>query len=186
MTEQLILSSFSQKTISFSEATKGLRPWNNLMLDWEVEYQGFSNGEMGEPQGYIDFHVAVEIVEALIRVKDQKTKKKIDRAGYKLIVLQNMALEGKEWESYIVYDEPFKKDEIKKAFDVFQREILNIQSWVEIAESRARLIPSGKAIFECWFCGWVTDKFNDDITCFGCGKRFWSDKLWRGEKHENL
>ncbi len=70
MTEQPILSSFSRKTISFSEATKDLRPWNNLILDWDVEYQGFSNDEMDEPQGYIDVHVAVEIIEALIRVKD--------------------------------------------------------------------------------------------------------------------
>ena len=64
---------------------------------------------MDELQGYIDFHVVVEIVETLIRVKDQKTKKKVERPGYKLIVFQNMALEGREWESYNVYDEPFKK-----------------------------------------------------------------------------
>ena len=186
MTEQLILSSFSKKTISFSEATKDLRPWNNLILDWEVEYQEFSNCEMDEPQGFIDFHVVVEIVEALIRVKDQKSGKKFERPGYKLIVFQNMALEGKNWESYVVYDESFKKDKLIKASDVFQREILNIQSWIEIAESRAQLIPSGKDVFECWFCGWVTDEFNDDITCFGCGKRFWSETLWREGKYENL
>ncbi len=110
---------------------------------------------MDELQGYIDFHVAVEIVDTLIRVKDKKTGKKVKRPGYTLIVFQNMALEDKEWESYIVNEESFKKDELKKAFDVFQREILNIQNWIEIAESRARLIPTGSAVFECWFCGWV-------------------------------
>ena len=186
MTTQLMLSSFSQKTISFSKATKGLRPWNNLILDWEVEYQVFSKGEMDEPQGYIDFHVVVEIVEALIRVKDQKTGKKVERPGYTLIVFQNMALEGKNWESYVVYDETFTKDKLDKAFDVFQREILNIQNWIEIAESRALLIPSGSAVFECWCCGWVTEKLNDDITCFGCGKRFWSDKLWGGDAQKTV
>ncbi len=127
------------------------------------------------PKDISIFMFAVEIVEALIRVKYQKNKKKVERPGYKLIVFQNMALEGREWENYVVYDEPFKKDEIKKTFDVFQREILNIQSCIEIAESRARLIPSGDNIFECPFCGWATDEFNDDITCFGCGKWFWSE-----------
>ena len=150
-----MLSSFSQKTVSFSEATKDVRPWNNLILDWEVEYRGFSKSEMDELEGYIDFHVVVEIVEALIPVKDQRSRKKVERPGYTLIVFQNMALEDKNWESYVVYDESFTKDKLVKAFDVFQREILNIQNWIEIAESRARLIPSGKDVFECWFCGWV-------------------------------
>ena len=104
-----MLSSFSQKTISFSEATKDLRHWNNLILDWEVEYRGFSNDEMDELEGFIDFHVVVEIIEALIHVKDQKTGKKVERPGYKLIVYQNMAFESNNWESHIVYDETFTK-----------------------------------------------------------------------------
>ena len=186
MTEQLILSSFSQKTISFSEATKDVRYWNNLIIDWEVEYRGFSKSEMDELEGYIDFHVVVEIVEALIPVKDQRTGKKVERPGYTLIVFQNMVLEGKNWESYVVYDESFTKDKLVKAFDVFKREILNIQNWIEIAESRARLIPSGNVVFECWSCGWVVEKLNDDITCFGCGKRFWSDKLWGGDAQKTV
>ena len=90
-----------------------------------------------------------------------------------------MALGEKEWESYITYEESFQMGQLKKAFDAFQRELLNIQSWIEIAESRARIIPQGNEVFECFHCGWVTDIWSDDITCKGCGKRYWSDRLWK-------
>ena len=74
-------------------------------------------------------------------------------------------------------EEAFKQAEIRKAFDAFQRELINIHSWIEIAESRVRLISSEKDAFECPFCGWVTDELDDDITCHGCGKRFWFEIL---------
>ena len=175
---QLMLSSFSQKTISMGKSTKNFRPWNNIIFEWDVEYLGYSRG-FDEPEGIIEYHVIVEIMEALVKARNPKTNKKIERPGYKLIITQNMVFQGKDWESYIVYEEAFQKDKLKKAFDVFQRELLNIQVWIKIAESRARLIPKGNDVFECSFCGWVTNAWGEDITCEGCGKRYWSEKLWR-------
>ena len=89
-----------------------------------------------------------------------------------------MAFEGMPWESYVVYEECFPQNKLKKAFDVFEREVLNIQSCIRIAESRARVIPMANDVFECPCCGWVTDIWSEDITCNGCGKRFWSETLW--------
>ena len=175
---QLMLSSFSQKTISMGESTKNFRPWNNIIFDWDVEYFGYSRG-IDEPEGIIEYHVIVELMEALVKARNPKTNKKIEMPGYKLIINQNMAFKGRGWESYVVYEEAFQKDKLKKAFDVFQREVLNIQGWIRIAESRLHLIPKGLDVFECSFCGWVTNAWSDDITCQGCGKRYWSDKLWR-------
>ena len=180
MPEQLMLSSFATKTVSIAEFTKGFRPWNNGILDWEIEYQGYFR-EDDEHEGYVEFHVIVEIREALVKVRKEKPFKKVDVPGYKIIVTQNMAFEAGEWENYIAYEESFTKDQLNKAFDVFQREILNIQDWIRIAESRARFIPKKEDVFECLFCGWVTDTWADDIICEGCGKRYWSDKLWGGK-----
>ena len=181
MTEQLMLSSFSTKTISMDDSTKGFRPWNNNVFDWEVEYQGYYREE-GKHEGYVDFHVLVDIREALVKVrKDNKTYRKIEVPGYKLIITQKMALAGRERESYVVYEEAFQKEKLGKAFDVFSREVLNIQGWIKIAESRVRLIPDKSEVFECVFCGWVTDVWSDDILCEGCGKRYWSDRLWTGK-----
>lgn len=81
----------------------------------------------------------------------------------------------------MVYEEEFLKDKRKKSLDAFERELMNIQTWKKIAESRFRLIPRGLDVFECKWCGWVTDVWRDDIMCEGCGKRYWSDKLWKGK-----
>ena len=178
MTEQLMLSSFAQETISTQEFAKDFRPWNNLVFEWDVEYSGYRRDD-GETEGYIDFHVIVQIVEALVKIRDTKTRNKVETPGYKLLVTQIVAYEGKEWDSSVVYDECFQKDQLKRAFDGFQREVLNIQGWIEIAESRARLMPKRRDVFECFFCGWVTDISSDDIMCHGCGKRFWSEKLMK-------
>jgi len=70
MTNQLMLGAFCQKTIPVSEATKDLRPYNRVVLDWAVDYRGFSRAEFDEPQGYIDFHIFVSIKESLIRIRD--------------------------------------------------------------------------------------------------------------------
>jgi len=176
-----MLSSFASKTISMDESTRGFRPWNNNVFDWDVEYQGYYK-EGDEHESYVDFHVLAEIRETLVKVrKDDKTYRKIEVPGYNLIITQNMALTGGEWESYVVYEEAFQKKQLRKAFDVFRREVLNIQGWIEIAESRARLMPDRADVFECVFCGWVTDTWTDDILCEGCGKRYWSDRLWAGE-----
>jgi hypothetical protein len=179
MITQSNLSAFSGKTVSMNELTMGFRPWNKTILDWEIEYQGYSREDNESEEGLIDFKVIVEIKEALVPAKGPKRHKKFKRQGYILTVIQNMAPGGHEWESYIVYEESFQMDQLKKAFDVFQRELLNIQSWVEIAESRARIIPQGNDVFECFHCGWVTDIWSDDIMCKGCGKRYWSDRLWK-------
>jgi len=39
-------------------------------------------------------------------------------------------------------------------------------------------MPDNKDTFECPFCGWATNSTKDDTSCHGCGKRFWSDKMW--------
>lgn len=173
-----MLSSFEKDTISVSEATKDFRPWDRTIIDWEVEYQGYQRTEDGDQEGFIDFHIIVGIMESLVKARDKKSYKKIKVSGYKIIVTQNFALPGESWESWVLHVEEFKKKDISKAYDAFQRELLNIQTWIEIAESRANLIPFGKDAFECMHCGWVTDKISDDIMCPGCGKRYWSEKLW--------
>jgi len=180
MTIQQKLSSFTDQGISFAEATKEFRPWNKVVLEWDVEYCGYDRGENSGPEGYVDFHVIVHIVEALVMTRNPKTYKKVKAPGYKLVVTQNMAFKNVPWESFIVYEESFLENQLKKAYDIFKREILNIQGWIEIAESRARIIPKANDVFECHCCGWVTDTWNDDILCQGCGKRYWSERLWRG------
>lgn len=64
------------------------------------------------------------------RVKNKKVK----RPGYKLLITQNTLLPEEDWETIIVYEEEFKQDQLNKAIDIFQRELLNIQSWILIAE----------------------------------------------------
>ena len=115
----------------------------------------------------------------LVKIRDPKTRKKVEMPGYRLLATQTVSYEGKEWDSSVVYEECFQKNQLKKAFDAFQREVLNINGWIEIAESRARLMPKRRDVFECPFCGWVTDVWSDDIMCDGCGKRFWSERLMR-------
>ena len=177
-----MLSSFTRKTVSVDEATNGFRPWDNVIMDWDLEYQGYSRKDEECAEGYVDFHVIVEVREAVVKARDTKTYKKLNKPGYKLTIIQNVAFDGKEWESYIAYEESFQMNQLKKAFDVFRRELLNIQCWVEIAESRARIIPQENDVFECFHCGWVTDIWADDIMCPGCGKRYWSERLWRADK----
>ena len=83
MTAQSNLSAFLGKTVSTNESTLGFRPWNKTILDWEIEYQGYSRGDDEGPPGYIDFHVIVEIKEAMVWAKDQnkKYKKGVCSAG---------------------------------------------------------------------------------------------------------
>ena len=183
MTEQLMLSSFAQETISTGEFAKDFRPWNNLVFEWNVEYSGYARGDEN-PEGYVAYHVIFELTEALVLVRKPKTYKKIEKPGYRLTVTQNIKFEGRAWESFFVHEESFPKEHLRKAVDVFQHEILDVQTWIEIAESRARIIPQANDVFECFHCGWVTDIQADDITCPGCGKRYWSDKMW-GLKADN-
>lgn len=171
----------SQTTLTLSK-TGNFRQWNRTIIDWDIEYQGYHRTEDGDPIGFIDFHIIVEIVEAFVKARDKKSYKKIEAPGYKLIITQSMTLPDQPWETWQVYDESFPKDKLPQAFDVFQRELLNIQTWIEIAESRANLIPDGKDVFECLHCGWVTNKMADDIMCSGCGKRYWSEKIWQGNR----
>ena len=57
-----------------------------------------------------------------------------------------MAFPDSPRESWIVYDEEFRKDQFNRAFDVFMRELMNLQSWIVIAESRAALILTKKTL----------------------------------------
>ncbi len=126
----------------------------------------------------MDFHLIVQVFEAYVSARDEKTYRWVKVPGYKVVVTENVALPDEPWESWTIFEEGFKKKDLSKAIDVFQRELLNAQTIVLVAESRAKLIPKGKAVFECPFCGWVTDSFDYDTTCLGCGKRFWSEKMW--------
>ena len=181
MISQLDLSSFSEKTVSLAESTKDFRPWDKTVIDWEIKYHGYVR-EDGGPKGFIEYHVTIEIKESVIQIKSPKTHKKVTKPGYRLSVFQDVSFESKVWENNIVYEEEFEKQDLKKAFDVFRRELLNVQNWVEIAESRARLIPKENDVFECIHCGWVTDIWSDDITCEGCGKRYWSERYFSVQK----
>ena len=89
MTIQLDLCAFGGKTISVADWTQDFRPWNRVVLDWEIEYSGYARGDEN-PKGYVHYHVIVELTEALVLVRKPKTYKKIERPGYKLTVTQNI------------------------------------------------------------------------------------------------
>lgn len=95
MVGQMKLSSFSEKTIDMDESTKGFRPWNNKVVGWEIEYQGYANDE--EKEGYLDFIVEIEIVEALVKIKVPEKSKKVERPGYRLLVTQSVRFENEFW-----------------------------------------------------------------------------------------
>ncbi len=177
MTEQMMLSAYSQKTITMDQSIDGFRRWNRKIVDWDIDYRGYSTENGGD---FIDFHVAVELREAIVKVRVEKGagKKKVDRAGYRLTVFQAFVIGENEPEGFICSQEDFALYQKAKAVDVFEREIMNIQNWVMIAELRSELIPAAKAVFECPFCGWVTDTWSPDISCMGCGKRFWAKEMW--------
>jgi hypothetical protein len=179
---QSLLTGFEKKSVSMGEFNRqsGFRRWNNLIYFWDVKYQGYQRAEDGGKEGYVHFHVKTEIIEALVKSKIRKGRKKVMLPGYKFIIIQDMVFPGNNREKLVAYEQSFQKNQLRDAFDVFQREIMNIQAWIRIAESRARFIPKKMDVFECPFCGWVTDSCNDDISCCGCGKRFWSEKLWNG------
>jgi hypothetical protein len=179
MTTQQTLAGFSEKTRSVSNSMSGFRAWNRVILEWDIDYHGHHRNE--DRDWHVDFHVRVFIKEAMIRLKDPLTRKKKEMPGYSLIVFHSMALDGAQPDSEIVYEEPFRINQLPKAFDAFQQEVLNVQSWVEIAESRARLMPKQNDLFECFHCGWVTDIWSEDILCEGCGKRYRSERVWGEE-----
>ncbi|MFO7881177.1 MAG: hypothetical protein R6U52_01400 [Kosmotogaceae bacterium] len=182
---QSMLSSFADKHISLDEHNQqsGFRRWNSLIYDWEVEYQDYIRPDENwhdAPEGYVETHVIVEITEALVTARDKKYKK-VKRPGYKLTVTQNRLLPGdeQEWESYTTLEEEYQKDKLNNCFSAFQRELLNIQIWIAVAESRAKLLPTNSETFECPFCGWATNTTSHDISCIGCGKRFWDSELFK-------
>jgi len=41
----MTLSSLANKTVSMDEFTRGFRPWNNIILDWDVDYRGYARGD---------------------------------------------------------------------------------------------------------------------------------------------
>ena len=136
-----MLTTFYQKGPAMNGHSKQIesRRYNNLVFDWEIEYQGYQRKKADNSEGYVDFHVIIKIVEAIITARDEKTYKKVKKPGYKLTVSQAIAYSEKDWELYIIYNEKFKKEQLNKAFDLCTREILNIQNWITIAESRANL-----------------------------------------------
>ena len=97
-----------------------------------------------------------------------------------MVVYQNVLMPGGDWDSYQVFGEEFVKDRLCTAVDAFMRETIIMQSWIEVAESRAKLIPADKAAFECPFCGWVTDSEDDDSTCLAAGNGFGAKRCGKG------
>jgi len=176
MTTQPTLSDFAQKTVSTSKSLSDFRPWNCVVLDCDIAYQGYQRDEQRE--GIVDFHVRVVIREAMVRLKDPQTYKKRKMPGYSLKIFQLIAFDGDRSDSLIVFEELFRADELPKAVDAFQQQVLSAQTWVEIAESRARVMWNQNDVFECFHCGWVTDIWSDEILCEGCGKRYWSERMW--------
>ena len=161
--------------------SEDFRLWDGVIVDWAAQFQGYASGDDDDGrEGYIDSHLIVQVFEAYVSARDEKTYKWVEVPGYKVVVTENVALPGEPWEYWTIFDEGYKKKDLSKAIDVFQRELLNAQTIILVAESRAKLIPTGKAVFECPFCGWVTDSEDDDTTCMGCGKRFWGEKMWNG------
>jgi hypothetical protein len=152
------------------------RPWNRVVLDWTIDYQGYQRDEQRE--GHVDFHVRVVIREALVRLKGTQTQKKRKMPGYSLTIFQVIAFDGDLRDPQVVFEELFRADELPKAVDAFQQQVLNVQTWVEIAESRARVMWNQNDVFECFHCGWVTDIWSDEITCEGCGKRYRAERMW--------
>jgi hypothetical protein len=161
------------------------RLWDRVISDWDVEFQGYASGDDDDATpGYVDFHLVIQVFEAYVSARGQKTYKKVMVPGYKVVVTENVAFPGEDWETWTIFEEGFKKKDLPKAIDVFRRELLNAQGIILVAKSRAKLIPAGKTAFECPFCGWATDSDDDDTMCLGCGKRFWSEKMWNGEGAE--
>jgi hypothetical protein len=181
MAEQLMLSSFGKKTTTLSEVTTDLQPWNNVIYDWDIEFWGYGGGEFSEQEGHIQYTVNICIKEALVKLIDKKKKKRVEQPGY--IVEGNADMLQPEGSSieFDVYHKVYPKKDLAQAYDSFMDAVLVVQGMITIAESRAALIPIGKVVFECPFCGWCYDKDEDDTSCQGCGKRFWSEKLLRGE-----
>ena len=177
MTTQPTLSDFAQKAISSSNSLPNSRDWNRVVLDWDIDYQGYQRDEQRE--GHVDFHVRVVLREALVRLKDLQTQTKRQMPGYSLTIFQTVSFDTDRRDSHVIFEELFRADELPKAVDAFQQAVLNVQTWADIAESRARVMPNQNDVFECFHCGWVTDIWSDEITCEGCGKRYWSEKALR-------
>ena len=168
----------AQTKLMLSESDD-FRLWDGTIIDWDVEFLGYTSSDNDDARsGFVDFHLIVQVFEAYVSARDEKSYKKIEVPGYRVIVTENIAFPDEPWESWTIFEEGFTKNDLPKAIDVFQRELLNAQTIILVAESRAKLLPAGDAVFECPFCGWVTDTMKDDTTCLGCGKRFWSEKMW--------
>jgi hypothetical protein len=63
-----------------SKSMPDFRPWNRVVLDWDIHYQGYQRDEQRE--GHLNFHVRVVLREASAR--DPQTGKKREMPGYSL------------------------------------------------------------------------------------------------------
>lgn len=83
-----MLTGFEKKFVSMSEfnSQSGFRRWNNLIYFWDIKYQGYQRAEEGGKEGYVHFHVKTKIVEALVKSKVKKGRKKVMVPGYQLII----------------------------------------------------------------------------------------------------
>lgn len=177
MTEQLMLSAFSRKTISMDEASRGFRRWNTVLLEWDVAFDDYVK-EPGVKEGPVKRHVHIHLREALIK------KYRKEHPGYVVEVTSSNRAQFFRVDDYIDHQEQYLKKDYRKAVDAFQNAVLMAQDWIMIGEARASLISAGKAGFQCHNCGWVCEdlertEFKD--TCLGCGKRYWK---MRGDTDE--
>ena len=64
-----------------SKSMSDFRPWNRVILDWDIGYQGYQRDDQRE--GPVDFQVRVVLREAMVRLKDPQTGKKRQMPGYR-------------------------------------------------------------------------------------------------------
>jgi hypothetical protein len=175
---QLMLHSFKEKEISVEKATEDLKPYNNVILDWEIECKDFMSEDIGSDEGkIIKRHIKVVMKESLVKARNEKGKR-IEVPGYKVFSVEDVYDDKDRLvDGFISLSEDFKEKDKKKATDCFMEYILTIQNWIMIAESRAKSKPDNKQQFECLNCGWCSEvpleetEFKD--TCLGCGRRYW-------------
>lgn len=176
---QLQLSNFVN---SLERAGRRRRGFSSQLLVWEVEYIDYqrSDPEIEAVQGYVLSEARIELREALIRRWNPQARKKTQWPGFVVSVSKKITYpDGPVTNLKDCILNESKLSEKTKAVDAFRNAVLNVESWILIAQARVRLIPRELDALECMGCGWVTDDASEDITCPGCGNKFWFGEAWR-------
>jgi len=188
---QIKLTNFEKKTISPNALWQRDQEADlaSRLLDWVVCYNGYKRADFHEEEseGVVKFTVRVMLEQAFIRTWDKRLRKRTTKPGYRIVMCQLVVFP--DGDKITLPDEVIQEVGLRykaRAVDAFTREIMNVQCWITIAESRARLIPKKRDWFECPFCGWVTDEESSDVMCQGCGKRFWMEMERHAEENAGV